>query len=337
MGLLPEIARSCQVASRGPADGRDESWTCQLHNEAKALSRIVKRFFLGGLIALLPTILTLWIFVALFGFVRDYIAIPVTRGIQWSLVTNQPGNRLLETLGGFDLYAPEHLDAAKVEEAGGAQALAEIKEGSAFFTDLSFLDMGRVYSSLDSVLPPVVGLLIGLVAIYFLGFLLRHWVGRYLFHQGERLLFNFPVVRRVYPYAKKIVEFLFSNKSVHEFKSVVAVPYPSPGLFSVGFVTSAGLASLDTATEEDYISVYLPSAPTPMTGYVIYVRREDILPLAVTLDQAMALIISGGAIVPESELCPVKPPQDEPKPVDVDKAKSLLGTGRNPHPTTTGS
>lgn len=314
-----------------------EGWTCQLQTEATALSGCVKRFFLGGLIALLPTILTLWIFVALFGFVRDYIAIPVTRGIQWSLVTNQPGNRLLEAVAGFDLYAPEHLDPEKVREAGGAEALARIQDQDRFVTDLSIVDMERVYAELDTVLPPVVGLLIGLVAIYFLGFLLRHWVGRYLFQQGERLLFNFPVVRRVYPYAKKIVEFLFTNKSVQEFKSVVAVPYPSPGLYSIGFVTSAGLASLDTATDQDYISVYLPSAPTPMTGYVIYVRREEILPLAVTLDQAMALIISGGAIVPESELCSAQARQEAPTPPDVEKAKTLLGTGRHPIPAKTNS
>lgn len=297
----------------------------------------MKRFFLGGLTALLPTILTLWIFVALFGFVRDYIAIPVTRGIQWSLVTTQPGNQLLESMGGFDLYAPEHVDPQKLDAAGGPQALAAIQKDNGFFVDLSVLDMGRVYAELDGVLPPVVGLLIGLAAIYFIGFLLRHWVGRYLFHQGERILFHFPVVRRVYPYAKKIVEFLFTNKQVQEFKSVVAVPYPSPGLYSIGFVTSAGLASLDVATEEDYISVYLPSAPTPMTGYVIYVRRADILPLAVTLDQAMALIISGGAIVPESELCPSQARPEPTPPVDVEKAKSLLGTGRHPKPTHMGS
>ncbi len=293
----------------------------------------MKRFFLGGLIALLPTILTLWIFVALFGFVRDYIAIPVTRGIQWTLVTNRPGNQLLETVAGFDLYAREHLDAEKVSAAGGPEALARAQQETGFLVDLSLLDMERVYAELDGVLPPVVGLLIGLVAIYFLGFLLRHWLGRYVFNQGERIFFHFPVVRRIYPYAKKIVEFLFSNRQVQEFKSVVAVPYPSPGLYSVGFVTSAGLASLDAATEQDYISVYLPSAPTPMTGYVIYVRRDDILPLDVTLDQAMALIISGGAIVPESELCSKQAPPKARVPVDVDKAKSLLATGRNPRPT----
>ncbi|MEZ5987700.1 MAG: DUF502 domain-containing protein [Planctomycetota bacterium] len=283
----------------------------------------MKRFFFGGLTALLPTILTLWIVVALFGFVRDYIAIPVTHGIQWCLVTNRPGQLVLESMTGVDVFDPARLDPTKVPAgADGAALLASLERDAGLIPDLSLLDHARLQKDLDAALPPVVGLLIGLVGIFVIGFYLRLGFGRLLFSWGERLLASFPFIKTIYPYAKKIVEFFFSERTVKEFRSVVAVPYPSQGLFTIGFVTSAGLASLDCATDGDFVSVFLPSSPTPMTGYVVFVPREEVVPLNLTFDQAMALIISGGAIVPEGELC--RQDRRRREAADVDAAPALL-------------
>jgi uncharacterized membrane protein len=141
------------------------------------------------------------------------------------------------------------------------------------------------------------------VSIFVIGFLLCGWVGRQIFHAGERLFFSFPLVRSIYPYAKKIVDYFLKDKStVREFQTVVAVPYPSKGMFTLGFVTSDGLRSLNDRKHGEYVCVFLPSSPTPMTGYVCFVKKEDIVPLSLTLDQTMGLIISGGVIVPEDEL-----------------------------------
>jgi uncharacterized membrane protein len=46
----------------------------------------------------------------------------------------------------------------------------------------------------------------------------------------------------------------------------------------------------------------MPSSPTPFTGYVITVRREDTLDLPLTIDQALRFVISGGVINPETVL-----------------------------------
>ena len=80
------------------------------------------------------------------------------------------------------------------------------------------------------------------------------------------------------------------------------MPYPSKDLYALGFVTSDGLRSLNDQTGGDFVAVFVPSSPTPMTGYLCYVRKEDVVPLALPLDQTMGLIISGGVIVPREEM-----------------------------------
>lgn len=264
----------------------------------------MKRFFLRGLTALLPTILTLWVVVAVIGFVVDHVASPVTRAIHWCLVTNQIGKRILESTTPVRIY-----DRAWVQRAAlppgvtVRQAIAEAEQQSSFILDLHIVDRALLYEELRRRIPPVFGLAVGFVLIFMLGIVLRGYLGRYVFHRAEKLFFSFPLVRRIYPYAKKLVEFFFQDKStVREFQTVVAVPYPSKGMFALGFVTSDGLRSLNDRKQGEFVCVYLPSSPTPMTGWVVFIPKDDVVPLSLTLDQAMGLIISGGVIVPEHEL-----------------------------------
>ncbi|MFQ5505577.1 MAG: DUF502 domain-containing protein [Planctomycetota bacterium] len=263
----------------------------------------MKRFFMEGLTALLPTILTLWIVIALFSFITGSIAAPVTRAVQWSLITNSLGRGVLESITPIRIFTEEYMDASRLprgEDAGAA--LARSAEQGGFFLDLRLIDRQKLYAELDEWFPPVLGLALGFILIFVLGFFLRGYVGTLFSRIVERIVFSFPLVRTIYPYAKKIVDFLFSEKSrLREFQSVVAIPYPSPGRYSIGFVTSEGMRSLNDSTKEELISVFLPSSPTPMTGYVVFVRRSDIVSLDLSLDQTMALIISGGVILPQDE------------------------------------
>ncbi len=283
----------------------------------------MKRFFLGGLVALLPTVLTLWILTALVGFVGDYVASPATRAIYWGLTTNQIGKSLLESSTPIRIYDPAHIDAKAIPEDETIDSVAsQLGKQDSFLLDLSLIDRKLLYADLERRIPPVFGLAVGLVLIFLLGCLMRGYVGRYLFARGEKLLFSFPFVRSIYPYAKKIVEFFLKEKSAkREFQSAVAVPYPSAGMYTLGFITSDGLQSLNDRTGDEFLSVFIPSSPTPMTGYVCLMRRDDIVPLSLTLDQTMGFIISGGVIVPPEELVsPVESPRRSRSPVNPSRA-----------------
>ena len=133
------------------------------------------------------------------------------------------------------------------------------------------------------------------------GALAGSFIGRRIIRGGESLLLKVPFIRVIYPYVKQVTDFVLSEKKV-AFRSVVAVPYPREGVYSIGFVTGHGWRSIHEATGQDMVQVFIPSSPTPVTGYVIFVRREEVIELPITVDQALRFSISAGVIVPPTEL-----------------------------------
>jgi uncharacterized membrane protein len=133
------------------------------------------------------------------------------------------------------------------------------------------------------------------------GFLALSFMGKRMINIGEHLLLKVPLVRVIYPYVKQVTDFLLTEKSLR-FHTVVAVEYPRRGIYSIGFVTGQGFRTLKDELGDEMINVFIPSSPTPITGYVIFVRRSEAIDLPVTVDQALRFAISGGVIVPPHEL-----------------------------------
>ena len=133
------------------------------------------------------------------------------------------------------------------------------------------------------------------------GAMAASFIGRRVIRGAEQLLLKVPFIKVIYPYVKQVTDFILSEKKV-AFRKVVAVPYPRKGLYSLGFVTGQGWRSIREATGEDMVQVFIPSSPTPVTGYVVFVRREEIIELPITVDQALRFSISAGVIVPPREL-----------------------------------
>src|SRR6185295_5744518 len=94
------------------------------------------------------------------------------------------------------------------------------------------------------------------------------------------------------------VAIFFGDEKKQDFKTAVAVPFPAKGTYSIGFVTSEGMKALNDATKKHLICVFVPAAPTPFSGFVVYVPREDLVPLPLSVDEAMRIIISAGVIHP---------------------------------------
>ena len=143
----------------------------------------------------------------------------------------------------------------------------------------------------------VVVAIVGLIAVaYFVGTFIGNRLGRFF----ESWMTRMPVIRRIYPGAKQVTEFFFSEKQV-EFRRVVAIEYPRRGTWSVGFVTGRGLKAVSDHAGQELLTVFVPSSPTPITGYVVAVPRREVVDLAITVDQAFEYTISGGVIVPPGE------------------------------------
>jgi len=143
----------------------------------------------------------------------------------------------------------------------------------------------------------VVAAIIGLsVVAYFVGTFLGVRIVRFF----EAWVTRMPILRRIYPGAKQVSEFFFSERQV-EFRRVVALEYPRRGLWSVGFVTGRSLRAITERTEEELLTVFIPSSPTPITGYIIAVPRREVIDLPISVAEAFQFTISGGVIVPPAE------------------------------------
>lgn len=216
-----------------------------------------KRFFLYGLAAVLPTLLTLAIIVYVFTFLDNTLATPVSEGARWVLLKT-------------------------VFRGGGApETIADPQLWSKYFR--------------------WVGFVLSLVAIYIFGRFVASLVGRSIWKMVERAFFRLPVVKQIYPYVKQVTDFLFGDKKM-EFSRVVVVEYPRKGIWSLGLVTGAGMRSISRALGEELLTVFIPSSPTPLTGYIITVRRDEVIDMPLSIDDAIRFLISGGVIMPNGQL-----------------------------------
>ena len=110
-----------------------------------------------------------------------------------------------------------------------------------------------------------------------------------------------PVVRSVYPYTKQLVEF-FLTETEFEFDTVVAAPYPTDGVYSIAFVTSEGMKTINEALGgKRYVSMFVPTSPMPMTGYTVFIDAEKLIPLPISVDEALRVTISAGVLIPPHE------------------------------------
>ena len=116
---------------------------------------------------------------------------------------------------------------------------------------------------------------------------------------GERLLERMPIVRPLYRGLKQVFETLFS-KSGSTFRTVALVEFPSPGMWSLVFLSSPPGADITARLPgpDEYVSVFMPCTPNPTTGFFFYVRRAEVIELEIPVEDAAKLIMTAGMIQP---------------------------------------
>jgi uncharacterized membrane protein len=159
----------------------------------------------------------------------------------------------------------------------------------------------------DLLLPfavPGVGVVIAFVLITLLGFLTANLLGRTLISYGERVLGRMPLVRTIYGALKQIFETMLSSRA-STFNQVVLIEYPRPGLWSIAFVATAAKGEVremlgkSERPDDEVVSVFVPTTPNPTSGYLLFCKRSEMLPLDMTIEEAAKLVISAGLVTPE--------------------------------------
>lgn len=148
----------------------------------------------------------------------------------------------------------------------------------------------------------VIGFLIALVAVCIVGALLASVVGRAVWRMIENFIMSAPILRRVYPYVKQVTDFVLTpEEQAKLFSKVVAVEYPRKGIWAIGFVTGSGLRKIEDDVERELLTVLVPTSPTPVTGFVIIVPKEQTIALDMTIEEAFRFIISAGVIATDNQ------------------------------------
>ncbi len=141
----------------------------------------------------------------------------------------------------------------------------------------------------------VVALLLTLGALYLLGALANRVIGQRLLSTFDALLARIPVVQTIYGGTKKLMAVLQNKPS--GVQRVVLVEFPRHGMKAVGFVTRV---MTEDGSGREMAAVFVPTTPNPTGGYLVVVPLEELTPTDWTMDQAMAFIISGGAVAADT-------------------------------------
>jgi uncharacterized membrane protein len=137
-------------------------------------------------------------------------------------------------------------------------------------------------------------LLATLVSIYLVGLLATRVFGQRILGAVESLIARIPLAQTIYGGAKKLLDIVQTKPDGAQ--RVVLIDFPTQGMKAVGLVTRVFRNVTDG---REYAAVYVPTTPNPTSGYLEVVPVENLTPTDWTMDQAMAFIISGGAIAPD--------------------------------------
>jgi len=147
----------------------------------------------------------------------------------------------------------------------------------------------------SAVLLFVLALLLTLVVLYGIGWLANRVIGQRLIDGFDALLARIPLVQTIYGGTKKLMAVLQQKPS--GVQRVVLIDFPRRGMKVVGFVTRV---MTEEGTGREMAAVYIPTTPNPTGGYLEVVPVDELTPTDWTMDQAMAFIISGGAVAPDT-------------------------------------
>lgn len=229
----------------------------------KTFTNDFRRFFVRGLAAVMPTVLTVVVIVWVFTLIQDYCGTSINKAaayftsvlwLKWANITN-------------------------VDRASEVRMMI-----------FSFWNRYLFW----------VGFLLAIIGVYVFGRFIASFFGRVIWRVLERALIQLPIIKLIYPSIKQVTDFLLTKRKM-EFSNVVAVEYPRKGIWAIGLVTNTGLGTLQKLLPGEQLTVFIPSSPTPITGYTITVGRDDVINLPISIDEALRFTISAGVIQPPNQ------------------------------------
>lgn len=169
------------------------------------------------------------------------------------------------------------------------------------FVDVSVNKILPPQFALNNYLPftiPGLGIIILVVALILIGMFAAGFLGRFFLRLGEWIVYKVPFISSIYSLLKQIFETFLSSKS-DAFKKVVLLEYPRKGIWILGFVSTDTEGEVKDIVKKDMVNVFIPTTPNPTSGFLIFVPREDVVELEMSVEDGIKFVISGGIVSPE--------------------------------------
>jgi len=146
---------------------------------------------------------------------------------------------------------------------------------------------------------PGIGFLAVLVIVLAVGAVASNLIGRKLVRVGQRGLEAIPLFNKIYVAIREISDAFLSDES-RMFRQVALIQFPRTGLYSICFLTSPSGGEIDAKLGKKTVNVFLPTTPNPTTGFMLVVSESDLIPLSLSVEDGLKMVISGGSVVPDS-------------------------------------
>ncbi len=145
---------------------------------------------------------------------------------------------------------------------------------------------------------PGFGVIVFLVFTAAVGALTKGLFGRQLLKFGETFVDRMPVVRSIYNALKQIAETVLSQSN-NSFQYACMVEYPRKGIWAIAFVSTETKGEvLEKMPHDEMLSIFLPTTPNPTSGFLLFVPKQDVVLLDMTVEEAAKLVISAGLVTP---------------------------------------
>ena len=144
---------------------------------------------------------------------------------------------------------------------------------------------------------PGLGALLTLFVVLLTGLVTTNIVGQRLVGFWESVLSRIPVVKSIYYSVKQVSDTLFSGTG-EAFRKVLLVRYPHQGAWAVAFQSGAPAHDVASQLDDEHISVFIPTAPSPVNGFFFFVKKSETIELDISVDDALKYIVSMGVVVP---------------------------------------
>ncbi|MBI5273348.1 MAG: DUF502 domain-containing protein [Chlamydiia bacterium] len=148
----------------------------------------------------------------------------------------------------------------------------------------------------------IVALLALGVFILLLGCIARWFLVKNFIAGTNLLLSRIPFIKTVYKVSKDIIAAIFSSDGKKAFKYPVMVPFPYPPSFSIGFQAGEVSDEIQQKLQEPMVSVFSPTAPHPISGFLLFIPATDVYKLDMTNEDALKFLVSCGIIHPDADL-----------------------------------